>query len=137
MLEAATALGMGMVSVIAGNCPGFIGNRMLATYVREARMMLLEGAYPHQVDAALQGSASPWARSACMTWWVSTWNGARRSWPARGQDEAECRWITVCELGRFGQKSRMGYYRYAEGSRQPSTIRKWTPWCSAVRAPRL
>ena len=41
VLEAATALGkrMGKVSVIAGNCPGFIGNRMLATYVREARMM--------------------------------------------------------------------------------------------------
>ena len=56
VLEASTSLGkrMGKVSVVAGNCPGFIGNRMLKTYVREARAMLLEGAYPHQVDGALQ-----------------------------------------------------------------------------------
>jgi len=56
VLQASTELGkrMGKISVIAGNCPGFIGNRMLKTYVREARAMLLEGAYPHQVDAALQ-----------------------------------------------------------------------------------
>ncbi|WP_312290330.1 3-hydroxyacyl-CoA dehydrogenase family protein, partial [Stutzerimonas nitrititolerans] len=47
VLEAAKELGkrMGKVSVVAGNCPGFIGNRMLKTYVREARAMLLEGAY--------------------------------------------------------------------------------------------
>lgn len=57
VLEAALALGrrMGKVSVVAGNCFGFIGNRMLNTYVLEARKMLLEGAFPYQVDAALQG----------------------------------------------------------------------------------
>jgi len=91
VLEAATALGkrMGKVSVIAGNCPGFIGNRMLATYVREARMMLLEGAYPHQVDAALQGFGFAM--------------GPFRMYDVVGID---LEW------------SRMGYYRYAEGSRQ-------------------
>src|SRR5690606_10017033 len=56
VLDAALDLGkrMGKVSVVSGNCPGFIGNRMLKTYVYEARSMLLEGAYPHQVDTALQ-----------------------------------------------------------------------------------
>ena len=68
VLEASTELGkrMGKVSVIAGNCKGFIGNRMLATYVREARMMLLEGAYPHQVDAALFALKSPYAKGVLL-----------------------------------------------------------------------
>jgi len=117
VLEAATALGkrMGKVSVIAGNCPGFIGNRMLATYVREARMMLLEGAYPHQVDAALQGFG--FAMGPFRMYDVV---GIDLEWRARelagkGQDEPEVQVDNrLCELGRFGQKSRMGYYRYAE-----------------------
>ncbi|HBO6313545.1 TPA: 3-hydroxyacyl-CoA dehydrogenase family protein, partial [Pseudomonas aeruginosa] len=56
VLEAALALGerMGKVSVVAGNCHGFIGNRMLEPYATEARLMLLEGALPYQVDRALQ-----------------------------------------------------------------------------------
>lgn len=121
VLGASTELGkrMGKVSVIAGNCPGFIGNRMLATYVREARMMLLEGAYPHQVDAALQGFG--FAMGPFRMYDVV---GIDLEWRARelageGQDEPEVQVDNrLCELGRFGQKSRMGYYRYAEGSRQ-------------------
>ena len=121
VLDASTELGkrMGKVSVIAGNCPGFIGNRMLATYVREARMMLLEGAYPHQVDAALQGFG--FAMGPFRMYDVV---GIDLEWRARelageGQDEPEVQVDNrLCELGRFGQKSRMGYYRYAEGSRQ-------------------
>jgi len=121
VLEASTELGkrMGKVSVVAGNCPGFIGNRMLATYVREARMMLLEGAYPHQVDAALQGFG--FAMGPFRMYDVV---GIDLEWRARelageGQDEPEVQVDNrLCELGRFGQKSRMGYYRYAEGSRQ-------------------
>lgn len=121
VLDASTELGkrMGKVSVIAGNCPGFIGNRMLATYVREARMMLLEGAYPHQVDAALQGFG--FAMGPFRMYDVV---GIDLEWRARelagtGQDASEVQVDNrLCELGRFGQKSRMGYYRYAEGSRQ-------------------
>ena len=100
VLEASTALGkrMGKVSVVAGNCPGFIGNRMLATYVREARMMLLEGAYPHQVDAARQGfgfAMGPFRMAA---------SARSRAWATTATPKAAAR---------------------------PSTIRKWTPWCSA------
>jgi 3-hydroxyacyl-CoA dehydrogenase len=121
VLDASTELGkrMGKVSVIAGNCQGFIGNRMLATYVREARAMLLEGAYPHQVDAALQGFG--FAMGPFRMYDVI---GIDLEWRARelagtGQDEPEVQVDNrLCELGRFGQKSRMGYYRYAEGSRQ-------------------
>ncbi|MBF7731473.1 3-hydroxyacyl-CoA dehydrogenase [Pseudomonas sp. N040] len=121
VLEAAQELGrrIGKVCVVAGNCDGFIGNRMLATYVREARQMLLEGAYPHQVDAALQGFG--FAMGPFRMYDVV---GIDLEWRARelagkGQDEPTVQVDNrLCELGRFGQKSRMGYYRYAEGSRQ-------------------
>lgn len=121
VLDAALVLGkrMGKVSVIAGNCDGFIGNRMLSTYVREVRMMLLEGAYPHQVDAALQGFG--FAMGPFRMYDVV---GIDLEWRARelsgqGQDDPAVQVDNrLCALGRFGQKSRMGYYRYAEGSRQ-------------------
>lgn len=121
VLDAALALGkrIGKVSVVAGNCDGFIGNRMLSTYVREARMMLLEGAYPHQVDAALQGFG--FAMGPFRMYDVV---GIDLEWRARelagkGQDQPVVQVDNrLCELGRFGQKAGMGYYRYAEGSRQ-------------------
>ncbi len=121
VLDAALALGqrIGKVSVVAGNCDGFIGNRMLHTYVREARMLLLEGAYPHQVDAALQGFG--FAMGPFRMYDVV---GIDLEWRARelagkGQDEPTVQVDNrLCALGRFGQKAGMGYYRYAEGSRQ-------------------
>lgn len=121
VLEAARVLGqrMGKVSVVAGNCDGFIGNRMLAAYVRQARLLLLEGAYPHEVDAALQGFG--FAMGPFRMYDVV---GIDLEWRARelaktGQDEPTVQLDNrLCALGRFGQKTRMGYYRYAEGSRQ-------------------
>lgn len=121
VLQAALELGqrIGKVSVVAGNCHGFIGNRMLHTYVREARMLLLEGAYPHQVDAALQGFG--FAMGPFRMYDVV---GIDLEWRARelagkGQDDPAVQVDNrLCGLGRFGQKVRMGYYRYAAGSRQ-------------------
>ena len=121
VLDVALALGqrIGKVSVVAGNCDGFIGNRMLHTYAREARMLLLEGAYPHQVDAALQGFG--FAMGPFRMYDVV---GIDLEWRARelagkGQDDPAVQVDNrLCGLGRFGQKARMGYYRYAEGSRQ-------------------
>jgi len=121
VLEAAEELGrrIGKVCVVAGNCEGFIGNRMLASYVREARQLLLEGAYPHQVDAALQafGFAMGPFRMYDVVGIDLEWRA--RELAGKGQDEPTVQVDNrLCELGRFGQKSRMGYYRYAEGSRQ-------------------
>lgn len=121
VLQAAQELGarMGKVAVVAGNCHGFIGNRMLHTYVREARMLLLEGAWPHQVDAALQGFG--FAMGPFRMYDVV---GIDLEWRARelsgqGQDDPAVQVDNrLCELGRFGQKSGRGYYRYAPGSRQ-------------------
>ena len=54
-LGTAMSLGkrLGKVSVMAGNCPGFIGNRMIGGYSRQAQLMILEGASPAQVDKVL------------------------------------------------------------------------------------
>ena len=121
VLQAAQELGerMGKVAVVAGNCHGFIGNRMLHTYVREARMLLLEGAWPHQVDATLQGFG--FAMGPFRMYDVV---GIDLEWRARelageGQDDPAVQVDNrLCELGRFGQKSGKGYYLYAPGSRQ-------------------
>jgi len=121
VLEAALALGkrMGKVSIVAGNCPGFIGNRMLRTYTHEARKMLLEGAFPHQVDAALQGFG--FAMGPFRMYDVV---GVDLEWRARqlsgtGQDAPQFQVDNrLCEAGRFGQKSGNGYYHYEPGSRQ-------------------
>ena len=121
VLDSAQELGarMGKVAVVAGNCHGFIGNRMLHTYVREARMLLLEGAWPHQVDAALQGFG--FAMGPFRMYDVV---GIDLEWRARelsgqGQDDPAVQVDNrLCELGRFGQKSGKGYYLYAPGSRQ-------------------
>ncbi|PMY38233.1 3-hydroxyacyl-CoA dehydrogenase [Pseudomonas sp. GW456-L14] len=121
VLEAALALGerMGKVSVVSGNCPGFIGNRMLRTYVLEARKMLLEGAFPYQVDAALQGFG--FAMGPFRMYDVV---GIDLEWRARqlagkGQEAHEVQVDNrLCEAGRFGQKSGKGYYQYEPGSRQ-------------------
>ncbi|MDG1582790.1 3-hydroxyacyl-CoA dehydrogenase [Pseudomonas sp. GOM6] len=121
VLDAAVALGqrIGKISVVAGNCDGFIGNRMLHTYVFEARSMLLEGAFPHQIDSVLQGFG--FAMGPFRMYDVV---GIDLEWRARelagkGQDVDQVQVDNrLCELGRFGQKSGQGYYQYAPGSRQ-------------------
>lgn len=57
VLATALAFGkkLGKVGVVAGNCPGFIGNRMMFPYMYEAQFLIEEGALPEQVDAALTG----------------------------------------------------------------------------------
>ncbi|MES2817406.1 MAG: 3-hydroxyacyl-CoA dehydrogenase NAD-binding domain-containing protein [Pseudomonadota bacterium] len=121
VLQAALDLGrrMGKVSVIAGNCPGFIGNRMLHPYVHEARLLLLEGALPHEVDAALQAfgfAMGPFRMydvvGIDLQWRTRELAGLGQDAPAVQLDNR------LCALGRFGQKVGQGYYRYAPGSRQ-------------------
>jgi len=121
VLDAALALGerVGKVAVVAGNCHGFIGNRMLHTYVREARMLLLEGALPQQVDAVLQtfGFAMGPFRMYDVVGIDLEWRA--RELAGRGQDDVAVQMDNrLCGLGRFGQKVGLGYYRYAEGSRE-------------------
>ncbi|MNF59885.1 Fatty acid oxidation complex subunit alpha [compost metagenome] len=110
---------LGKVAVVAGNCRGFIGNRMLKTYADEARKMLLEGALPQQVDAALQAfgfAMGPFRMydvvGIDLEWRARQLAGQGMDAPLVQVDNA------LCELGRLGQKTGAGYYRYAPGSRQ-------------------
>jgi 3-hydroxyacyl-CoA dehydrogenase len=121
VLAQAKALGLrlGKVAVVAGNCRGFIGNRMLKTYADEARKMLLEGALAHQVDGALQAfgfAMGPFRMydvvGVDLEWRARQLAGQGMDSPLVQVDNA------LCELGRFGQKAGRGYYQYAEGSRE-------------------
>jgi 3-hydroxyacyl-CoA dehydrogenase len=120
VLDAALLLAQraGKVAVVAGNCPGFIGNRMLRSYVAEARKLLLEGAMPQQVDDALQqfGFAMGPFRMYDVVGLDLEWRA--RQLAGQGMDDPLVRIDNaLCDLGRLGQKTGQGYYRYAAGSR--------------------
>jgi 3-hydroxyacyl-CoA dehydrogenase len=106
----ALAKRMGKLAVVAGNCPGFIGNRMLRAYRREAQLLLEEGASPLQVDAALEewGMAmGPFAVQDLAGIDIAMSN---RLVFARNPRVMEM----LYEHGRLGQKTGAGWYRYDE-----------------------
>ncbi len=117
---------MGKVSVRAGVCDGFIGNRILSTYRTCADHMILDGASPYQIDVALEKfgfAMGPYA--------VADLAGLDIGWAVRKRKRAEgldpaARDSTyadkICEDGHFGQKTGMGYYDYSAGpkSRVPN-----------------
>ncbi len=110
--------------VVSGVCYGFIGNRMLEGYIREAGFLLLEGASPQQVDQALVefGMAmGPFAMGDMAGLDLNAKVLKERR--ARGELPEDERYGLVIaklvEIGRFGQKTGKGFYRYAEGSRVP------------------
>ncbi|WP_439499483.1 3-hydroxyacyl-CoA dehydrogenase NAD-binding domain-containing protein [Bosea sp. (in: a-proteobacteria)] len=104
---------LGKVPVVVGNCFGFVGNRMLAQRTRAAERLLIAGALPHEVDAALTGfgfKMGPFAMSDLA--------GNDIGWRTRkslGKTAAVA--DALCEAGRFGQKTGRGYYLYPEGAR--------------------
>lgn len=108
--------------VCVGVCDGFVGNRMVSPYTREAHFLLEEGASPQQVDGALQrfGLAMGPLRMADMAGLDISWAARKRAAPTR---PAHFRYSRVadrlCEQGRFGQKTGAGFYRYETGSRDP------------------
>lgn len=111
---------LGKVAVLAGCCDGFIGNRMLAGYGREAAFLLEEGATPAQVDEALVAFGMPMGPFA-----MGDLAGLDVGWrirKERGLPEG-VRYSPIadrlCEGGRFGQKTRKGWYLYEEGSHTP------------------
>ena len=97
---------IGKVAVLAGNCDGFIGNRMLAQRRFEADRLILEGATPAQVDTVLYDFGLPMGPFA-----MSDLAGLDIGW-----DEATSSGSTIrelmCESGRRGQKNGRGYYTY-------------------------
>ena len=117
-LVTAIALGrkIGKVPVVVGNCDGFVGNRMLARRSIESERLLLEGALPHEVDAAVVEFGFPMGPFA-----MSDLAGLDVSWRIRRARGARAEIADpLCEAGRYGQKTGKGYYLYQSGSRTPA-----------------
>jgi len=116
-LATAVALGrrLGKVPVTVGVCYGFVGNRMLARRSVEAERLLLEGALPQEVDAAVTGFGFPMGPFA-----MADMAGLDVGWRIRkGRGERNEIEDALCEAGHFGQKTGKGYFRYDAGSRIP------------------
>jgi len=111
---------LGKISVRAGVCDGFIGNRILATYRTEADHMVLDGASPYQIDSALTDfgfAMGPFA-VADLAGLDIGWATRKRKAPHRHPDERVPTYIDqLCEQGHFGQKTGQGYYVYEKGKR--------------------
>jgi 3-hydroxyacyl-CoA dehydrogenase len=105
------------VGVVVGNGPGFVGNRMFFPYMYEAQFLVEDGAAPDQVDAALVEFGM-----AMGVFAVDDLAGLDVSWRIRQElrqfsDPGSRRPLVadrLCELGRFGQKTGSGWYRYPE-----------------------
>jgi len=116
-LATAIAVGrkLGKVPAVVGVCHGFVGNRMLWLRSVEAERLLLEGALPQDVDAALTGFGFPMGPFG-----MADLAGLDVSWRMRkAQGLSAPIADQLCELGRFGQKTARGFYLYEPGSRTP------------------
>ncbi|MFG1332294.1 FAD-dependent oxidoreductase [Xanthobacter autotrophicus] len=111
----ALAKRMGKQPVVAGNCDGFIGNRIYALYRRHAEVLVEDGASPQEVDAALEAYGFAMGIFA-----VSDMSGldiayAMRKRRAATRDPAE-RYVAIAdrlvEQGRLGRKTGAGWYAY-------------------------
>ena len=109
------------VPVVSGVCDGFIGNRMLEKYTQQAYFLLDEGASPEQVDGALQrwGMAMGPFTMYDMAGNDIGWEIRKRRYRERPDFVYSRVADRVCELGRFGQKTGKGFYKYEPGNRKP------------------
>ncbi len=109
---------IGKVGVLVGVCDGFVGNRMLHQRNREAMFLVEEGAKPEQVDKVLYDFGFPMGPFA-----MSDMAGLDVGYKVREErrkagkvEPRESRWIDqIVELGRHGQKTGAGIYRYQDG----------------------
>jgi 3-hydroxyacyl-CoA dehydrogenase len=113
---------IGKVGVLVGVCYGFVGNRMLHQYYREAQFLIQEGALPEQVDRVMTGFGL--AMGPCAT---SDLAGIDVGWrirkaqpkPPPGERYMGAVPDRLAEMGRYGQKTSAGFYRYEPGGRVP------------------
>jgi 3-hydroxyacyl-CoA dehydrogenase len=112
------------VGVVVGNCFGFVANRMLAYYMREAYLLLEEGASVPQIDGVMTGFGMPVGPfgmqdiagvdvGARIRQYLRSIGKSR----AEGPESPVPDWLY--EMGRYGQKTGAGWYRYEAGSRTP------------------
>ena len=108
-------------AVVSGVCDGFIGNRMIEQYVRQAGFLLEEGCTPAQVDQAIErfGFAMGPFRMGDLAGNDIGWAIRKRRYQEKPQLRYSKTADLLCEMGRFGQKAGAGWYDYPEGKRIP------------------
>jgi 3-hydroxyacyl-CoA dehydrogenase len=126
---------LGKVGVLVGNCRGFVGNRMFHPYRREAQFLIEEGAEVEVVDKALvefgnaMGPLATGDLAGLDVGWRIRKEYRHLDKPGIRQPFAEDR---LCELGRYGQKTSKGWYRYDVNRRASvdpevtELVRKWS-----------
>jgi 3-hydroxyacyl-CoA dehydrogenase len=126
---------LGKIGVLVGNCRGFVGNRMFGPYRREAQFLIEEGGDVEAVDKALvefgnaMGPLATGDLAGLDVGWRIRKEHRHLEKPGTRQPFAEDR---LCELGRYGQKTLAGWYRYDENRRATvdpevaTLIRKWS-----------
>ena len=115
----ATAMAIGRrinkVPVLVGVCHGFVGNRMLHQRGKQSERLLLEGTSPQQVDKVLTDFGLPMGPFA-----MGDLAGLDVGWRIRkGRGERAPVADRLCEMGRFGQKTGSGFFKYEGGDRTP------------------
>jgi 3-hydroxyacyl-CoA dehydrogenase len=126
---------LGKIAVLVGNCRGFVGNRMFGPYRREAQFLVEEGAEVEAVDHALvefgmaMGPLATGDLAGLDVGWRIRKEYRHLEKPGVRQPIAEDR---LCEMGRYGQKTLAGWYRYDDQRRAvpdpelTAMVRHWT-----------
>jgi len=133
---------LGKVGVLVGNCRGFVGNRMFGPYRREAQFLVEEGASIEAVDRALSdfgmamGPLATGDLAGLDVGWRIRKEYRHLEVPGVRQPFAEDR---LCELGRYGQKTGAGWYKYDDRRRATpdplvdELVRKWVAEAGIVQ----
>ncbi|KAM4626673.1 peroxisomal bifunctional enzyme-like [Discoglossus pictus] len=130
---------LGKVAVLVGNCPLFVGNRMLGPYVEQASYLLEEGCLPEEVDQAIENFGFAMGPFRMMDlagldvgWRSRTEKGLTGpkvppGTPARHRQGRRYSPLAdmLCESGRFGQKSGKGWYQYEKPGGRKATPDPW------------
>jgi len=106
-------------AVVSGVCDGFIGNRMIEQYSRQAGFLLDEGALPQQVDKAIEkiGFAMGPFRMGDLAGNDIGWAIRKRRYQEKPDMTYSKTADLLCEMGRYGQKTGSGWYDYKAGDR--------------------
>jgi 3-hydroxyacyl-CoA dehydrogenase len=132
---------IGKVGVLVGNCRGFVGNRLFGPYRREAQFLVEEGATVEAVDNALaefgmaMGPLATGDLAGLDVGWRIRKEYRHLEKPGARQPLAENR---LCEMGRFGQKTGAGWYKYDENRRataDPEVEKLVREWATDARIP--
>ncbi|GAP37281.1 3-hydroxyacyl-CoA dehydrogenase NAD-binding domain-containing protein [Piscinibacter sakaiensis] len=122
--------------VVSGVCDGFIGNRMIEQYSRQAGFLLEEGCTPQQVDKAIEkfGFAMGPFRMGDLAGNDVGWYIRKRRYLEKPDMRYSKTADLLCEMGRFGQKTGAGWYDYQPGKRDALPSKVVTDMIEAHRA---